>query len=155
MKFRIFEIHPRAESVSVLHVDLLLAHSSYSWVISSALEYFVNLARLGMANGQKYRPSYHTFVQSLILSGYSNLKYLDRDILDDRFNFEATCTVLLFGNSGEISEPKTACEADFVSTPADIQGRLFILQGEPSRLVNQLGKGLDIEPEFLQTIYMQ
>ncbi|PVI03991.1 hypothetical protein DM02DRAFT_726099 [Periconia macrospinosa] len=101
-----------------------------------------------MAQSQQHRPSYHTFVESLIRSGYTNLKYLDQDILHDRYVFEANCTIVQFGHDGAITEPRTACEADFIPNPTGTQRRLFILQGECTSLVNQIGEALDIEPEF-------
>ncbi|EWZ28963.1 uncharacterized protein FOBCDRAFT_280874 [Fusarium oxysporum Fo47] len=101
-----------------------------------------------MEQSQRYRPTYHTFVESLIRSGYANLKYLDRDILHDRFVFEAGCTIVQFGHDGKITESRTASKADFIPSPTGTQRRLFILQGECASLVNQIGEALDIEPEF-------
>lgn len=101
-----------------------------------------------MPQPKQYYPSYHSFVQSLIYCGYTNLKYLDDDILHDRYVFEASCTVVQFGHNGKIAEPRAACQADFLRNPTSDHRRLFILQGECADLVDQLGKTLNIEPEF-------
>lgn len=91
---------------------------------------------------------YHAFVQSLIDCGYSNLKFFNRDVLNNRFNYEAKCTLIRFNDANQIAETRDVSNTDFDAHEAGKYRRLFILEGESSAIIDRIGQSLDVEPEF-------